>query len=130
MRTLWHPLVPLALGLSLAGPAWGLGGGRDGTPPPALGGEARAPWAPVIEAGAREGIPAGHLERTAAHLVAAGFSAQEGRALLAPAFRAAREGLPAGPVLAKLDEGAQKGASADALVGAAEARRRVLEGAR
>jgi hypothetical protein len=122
-------LTSFALALIFAGPAWGLGGGGD-TPRATLSAEARQTWDPLLEEGLREGLSAQQLEHTAAQLAAAGLSAEEGRSALSPAFRAARQELPAEPVLLKLEEGVRKGASAKSLSAAGETRLAALQRAR
>jgi len=110
------------LALVAALPAAAMGGGAG-----APGAEATPPgWQPVVDQGRQAGLDPQRLSRLAVRLHAAGISVPAGRGLLDPVFLAAAEGLPAAPVLAKVEEGVSKGASADAVRAAAEQRAAAL----
>ncbi|MEW6490695.1 MAG: hypothetical protein AB1578_22635, partial [Thermodesulfobacteriota bacterium] len=130
MNSPWFRAGAVAAGILLSAPAWALGG--RGAPEPApLGEAARKTWGPVLEEGAREGgLPSGPLEHAVAHLAQAGFTPETARTSLETALEAARRGLPAEPVLAKIAEGALKGASAGDLAQAGRARLEALVRAR
>lgn len=129
MDTRWLRGAAVAAAILACAPAWALGG-RAVTEPVPLGDAARKAWGPVLEEGAREGIPAGPLEHAVAHLAQAGFTPETARTSLQTALETARSGLPAEPVLAKIAEGSLKGASADDLVQAGRARLEALVRAR
>lgn len=129
MNRPWFRAGVVAAGLLLSAPAWALGG--RGAPDPApLGDAARKVWSPALEEGARAGLPSGPLEHAVAHLAQAGFTPDTARTPLETALEAARRGLPAEPLLAKLAEGALKGVSAEGLAQAGRARLEALAHAR
>ncbi len=106
----------------LALPAWGMGGGG---PPPVE--RSPAAWQPLVERGVGAGVAEPRLQHTTAHLAEAGVTTEAGASVLGPVFRAAQGGLPAEPILDKIDEGVLKGAAAEALQQTAEKRLRLLE---
>jgi hypothetical protein len=130
MWTVKRKIFPLLTVLCVAGPAWPMGGGPGGDGGPSLSPEVKAAWGPIIEEGRRYGPLFPDWEHTATHLAAAGFAPAQGNEILEPARKAAREALPAGAVLSKLDEGAAKGVPADELRHAAEKRLEALRQAR
>lgn len=119
-------LVCLSL-LLLAPSALALGS-RDSAPGLASGAEQR--WAETVAEGMRAGIPRDRLEAAAARLDAAGLQPEEAKPALLVAYEAARSGLPAGSVLAKIEEGALKRVDRETLARVARGRLEVLEQAR
>jgi len=71
-------------------------------------------WA-AAELPAPADVNADRWQRLVGQLKAGGFSADAARECLAPVREAARQGIPSEPVLARIEEGAVKGAQAKAL---------------
>ncbi len=115
----------LLLCAAATGPSWAMGG-RPPTEGVRLDEAARREWAAVFQEAERAGVPARRVEATVARMEALGLTPDQGRHLLAPVFRAARQGLPPKFLFAKVDEGLIKGADPDAILRAVERRAAVL----
>ena len=115
----------LLLGVAVAGPSWSMGG----APPPGgmrLDEDARREWAAVLQEAEASGVHIPRVEATVARMRASGLTPEQGQELLAPVFRAAREGLPPKVLFTKVDEGLIKGADPGAILRAVERRAAVL----
>ncbi len=87
-------------------------------------------WNDLVAAGEAAGLPRARVTATVQRLADAGLTVPEGAEVMAPALEAARAGLPAGPVLAKVDEGVLKRVSPGAVAAAARNRLGALTSAR
>ena len=115
----------LFLGAAAAGPSWAMGG-RPAPEAVRLDEDARREWAAVFQEAEEAGVPTRRVEATVVRMKALGLTPDQGRELLGPVFRAAREGLPPKTLLTKVDEGLIKGAAPDAILRAVERRAAVL----
>ncbi len=95
-----------------------------------LVGAGPARWDDLVAEGRAAGVPETRVAATVQRLADAGFTVAQGAAMLEPVFETARAGLPPGPVLAKVDEGALKRVSSQLVAGAARNRAAALASAR
>ena len=108
--------VLMACGFCLTQQAWAMGTREKGPPEIlALPEQPRAAWLSLLDEGIKIGINRSRLEKTAARMAKADIAPDEAREILSHAFDAARKGLPASPVLSKIEEGSLKGAFPKAL---------------
>ena len=119
LKLLLNSFHPLGVIISVLGPAflamalspcvWAMGGRDKEIETLPLPPSSRAAWYSLLEEGREAGLQRSRLEQTVVNLARAGISPEDAREILSPAYEAARAGLPADPVLSKLDEGALNG---------------------
>lgn len=85
------------------------------------GGPAAA-WDGLAREGTASGIPREQLDPLMERCRERGWDPEEARPAFAPAFQACREGMPAGPILYRIEEGLGKGAPPEQVAAAAASR--------
>jgi len=86
-----------------------------------------ADWAEVSDTAVRDGLPAEHVTPILQKAREAGYTADQTAQVLKPALEACRQGLPARPILDKIEEGLVKRIQPETLAQAGERRYRYLD---